>query len=72
MPATAATSSSTESANTSRGGDVESDDAERYAEGVTDAITVAPTEGEPEDLKSRLDGDLCPLFEDVAVDQGNV
>lgn len=55
-----------------QGSDVESDDAEQYADGVTDAITVALTEGELEDLKSQLDGELHPLFEDVAVDQENV
>lgn len=55
-----------------QGTDVEPNDAERYADGVADAITVALTEGELEDLKAQLDDGLHPLFEDVAVDQENV
>lgn len=51
-----------------RGTDVESDDAERFADGVTDALAAALTRGELQDLKSQLDDGLDPLFEDVAVD----
>ncbi|WP_306056265.1 DUF2267 domain-containing protein [Natronococcus wangiae] len=55
-----------------RGTGVEPDDAEQYTDGVTDAIAVALTEGELEDLKAQLDDDLHPLFEDVTVDQESV
>ncbi|WP_246998824.1 DUF2267 domain-containing protein [Halosolutus gelatinilyticus] len=55
-----------------RGTDVEPDDAERYADAVTDAIAAALTEGQLQDLKAQLDGDLQPLFEGVSVDQKNV
>lgn len=48
--------------------DVEPDDAEQFAEAVTDAVAAALTEGEVRDLKSQLTGDLHPLFEDVTVD----
>ncbi|ELZ15273.1 hypothetical protein C477_18845 [Haloterrigena salina JCM 13891] len=35
---------------------------------VTDAVAAALTDGEVQDLKSQLDDDLHPLFEDVTVD----
>ncbi|NUB90781.1 DUF2267 domain-containing protein [Haloterrigena sp. SYSU A121-1] len=48
--------------------DVEPDDAEQFAEAVTDAVAAALTDGEIQNLKSQLDDDLHPLFEDVTVD----
>ncbi|WP_126662704.1 DUF2267 domain-containing protein [Haloterrigena salifodinae] len=47
--------------------DVEPDDAEQFAEAVTDAVAAALTGGEVRDLMSQLDDDLHPLFEDVTV-----
>ncbi|QCS43548.1 DUF2267 domain-containing protein [Natrinema versiforme] len=55
-----------------RGTDVEPDDAEQYADAVTDALAVALTDGELQDLKAQLDDDLGPLFEGVTVDRENV
>ncbi|WP_049926737.1 DUF2267 domain-containing protein [Halopiger goleimassiliensis] len=55
-----------------QGTDAEPDDAERYADAVTDAVAAALTDGELENLKSQLSGDLQPLFEDVTVDRENV
>ncbi|WP_049992091.1 DUF2267 domain-containing protein [Natrinema salifodinae] len=55
-----------------RGTDVEPDDAEQFADAVTDALAVALTDGELQDLKSQLDDDLDPLFEGVTIDQENV
>jgi uncharacterized protein (DUF2267 family) len=55
-----------------RGTDVESDDAERFADGVTDALAAALTAGELEDLKSQLDDGLHPLFEGVTIDRESV
>lgn len=55
-----------------RGTDVEPDDAERYADAVTDAIAVALSAGELQDLKAQLDDGLHPLFEGVTVDRENV
>lgn len=49
--------------------DIEPDDAERYADAVTDAITVALTEGELQDLKAQLGDGLHPLFEGVTIGQ---
>lgn len=51
---------------------LEPDDAERYADGVTDALTAAITEGELENLKAQLDAELDPLFEDVNIDAEQV
>ncbi|ELY50850.1 DUF2267 domain-containing protein [Natronococcus jeotgali] len=51
-----------------QGTDVEDADAEQFADGVTDAIAATLTQGELQDLKAQLDGDLHPLFEGVAVD----
>ncbi len=48
--------------------DVEGDDAEQFAEAVTDAVAAALTDGEVENLKGQLDEELQPLFEDVTVD----
>ncbi|AEH36329.1 DUF2267 domain-containing protein [Halopiger xanaduensis] len=55
-----------------RGADLESDDAEQYADAVTDALAVALTGGELENLKSQLDSGLHPLFEGVTIDQEDV
>ncbi|WP_265110166.1 DUF2267 domain-containing protein [Halosolutus halophilus] len=55
-----------------RGTDVEPDDAERYADAVTDAMAVALTDGQLQDLKAQLDDDLHPLFEGVMIDRENV
>ena len=52
--------------------DVEPEDAEQFAEAVTDAVAAALTEGEVEDLKGQLDEDLQPLFEDVTVDPEHI
>lgn len=54
-----------------RGTDVEADDAEQYADAVTDALAVALTDGELQDLKSQLDDGLDPLFEGVTIDREN-
>lgn len=51
-----------------RDADVESDDAEQFADAVTDAVAAALTEGEVQNLKGQLDEELQPLFEDVTVD----
>ncbi|WP_408959363.1 DUF2267 domain-containing protein [Natrinema sp. 74] len=51
--------------------DIEPDDAERYADAVTDALAVALTDGELRDLKAQLDDDLDPLFEGVTIDREN-
>ncbi len=55
-----------------RGTDIEPDDAERYADAVTDALAVVLTEGELQDLKAQLDDDLHPLFEGIIIDRENV
>lgn len=55
-----------------RGTDIEPDDAERYADAVTDAIAVTLSEGELQDLKSQLNDGLHPLFEGVTIDRENV
>ena len=55
-----------------RGTDLESDDAERYADAVTDAVAAALTEGELRDLKAQLNQELHPFFEDVTVDAEDV
>lgn len=55
-----------------RGTDVEADDAEVFTEAVTDAVVGALTEGEVENLKGQLDGELQPFFEDVTVDPDEV
>lgn len=55
-----------------QGTDVEDADAEQFADGVTDAIAATLTQGELQDLKAQLDGDLHPLFEGVAVDPSDV
>ncbi|GAB7018545.1 DUF2267 domain-containing protein [Halostagnicola bangensis] len=47
--------------------DLEPNDAERYADGVTDALTATLTKGELENLKAQLDAELDPLFEGVDV-----
>ncbi|GAB3667534.1 DUF2267 domain-containing protein [Halopiger thermotolerans] len=52
--------------------DLESDDAEQYADAVTDALAVALTEGELRDLKSQLDDALHPMFEGVTIDREDV
>ena len=52
--------------------DVEPDDAEQYADAVTDALAVALTDGELQDVKSQLDDELDPLFEGVTIDRENV
>ena len=52
--------------------DLESDDAERYADAVTDAVAAALTEGELQDLKAQLREDLHPFFENVTVDAEDV
>ena len=54
-----------------RGTDVETDDATQYADAVTDALAVALTDGELQDLKAQLDDDLDPLFEGVTIDREN-
>jgi uncharacterized protein (DUF2267 family) len=55
-----------------RGTDVDPDDAEQYADAVTDALAVALTDGELQDLKAQLDDELDPLFEGVTIDRENV
>ncbi|WP_293027253.1 DUF2267 domain-containing protein [Natronococcus sp.] len=55
-----------------QGTEVEGDDAEQFADGVTDAIAATLTQGELQDLKAQLDGDLHPLFEGVTVDPEDV
>ncbi|WP_049922627.1 DUF2267 domain-containing protein [Halopiger djelfimassiliensis] len=55
-----------------RGTDLESDDADRYADAVTDAVAVALTEGELQNLKAQLEADLQPLFEGVTIDREDV
>ncbi len=59
-------------ANRLQNTDLEPDDAERYADGVTDALTATLTEGELENLKAQLDSELDPLFEGVDVDPEQV
>ncbi|MFC6766081.1 DUF2267 domain-containing protein, partial [Natrinema soli] len=54
-----------------RGTDVEPDGAAQFADAVTDALAVALTDGERQDLKSQLDSDLDPLFEGVTIDREN-
>lgn len=54
-----------------RGTETEPDDAERYADAVTDALAVALTDGELRDLTAQLDDDLEPLFEGVTLDREN-
>ncbi|WP_254766947.1 DUF2267 domain-containing protein [Salinilacihabitans rarus] len=50
-----------------RGTDLEPDDAERYADAVTDALTATLTEGELRNLKAQLTDDVRPFFENVDV-----
>lgn len=50
----------------------DSDDAERYTQGVTDALAATLTQGELQDLKAQLSGDIDPLFEGVDLDQETV
>ncbi|WP_229380206.1 DUF2267 domain-containing protein [Haloterrigena salifodinae] len=45
----------------------DTDVAEQFAEAVTDAVAAALTECEVRDVKSQLDDELHPLFEDVTV-----
>ncbi|WP_335330917.1 DUF2267 domain-containing protein [Natrialba magadii] len=49
--------------------ELESDDAARCTEAVTDAIAASLTMGERENLIAQLDSELQSLFEGVAVDQ---
>lgn len=54
-----------------RESDLEPDDAERYTDGVTDALAAALTRGELEDLKGQLDDELVDLFEGIGQNAGS-
>lgn len=52
--------------------ELDSDEAERYTQGVTDALAAALTQDELRDMKAQLDAEIHPLFEGVDLDRETV
>ncbi|WP_207591168.1 DUF2267 domain-containing protein [Halomontanus rarus] len=55
-----------------REAELDSDEAERYTQGVTDALAAALTRNELRDVKAQLDAGIHPLFEGVDIDRETV